>query len=585
MAEQSALRSAGWLRTVRALDPFRATWRLFTNVRWAIGIISFMVLASLMGVLLPQVPSNVRGDGVAEAQWLASQGDRFGFATDVMNRVGLFDIFHAVWFVYALGLLVVSITVCTASRLPPIWRAVSRPRKRVNDAYFASARHRFNYATPTAGSRLESGLRRQRYAVERYQEGETVYLFADRFQFAQLATFVSHLAIIIFLAAALVSRFSGFSNGLMLAEGTTGPVFPLTHSNQMQVELVDAVGRFSPEGQPLEYSSQLVIYQGGEEVKRCTATVNSPCSYNGYRFHQAAYFGFGADVQVRDLASGNVIYRETMSLADTLPSPHVIVRDGGGNVLLDEALVLTDILSTDEFVYYGRLVTLPDGRVLTMGARRGAESERWQLAVFEPGEGEEAVRLVLSEGETATAAGLEFVYAGLQAIPAAFVSDLPLPPDVPAGDGARQVLVEMSNVVYGTGTASEGTAVVPATGDGPPELTIVGLQPRAQSLRPGESVQIGGYEYSFLGQREFAGIQVRKDRSDYLIWLGSALLIGGLLVTFWVPRRRLWAKITPARTYLAGQAGHLVRFDGELADIARREGAKLDEAEGQEEDA
>ena len=584
MAEQSALRSAGWLRTVRALDPFRATWRLFTNVRWAIGIISFMVLASLMGVLLPQVPSNVRGDGAAEAQWLASQGERFGFATDVMDRVGLFDIFHAVWFVYALGLLVVSITVCTASRLPPIWRAVSRPRKRVNDAYFASARYRFNYATPTAGSRLESGLRRQRYAVERYQEGETVYLFADRFQFAQLATFVSHLAIIIFLAAALVSRFSGFSNGLMIAEGTTGPVFPLTHSNQMQVELVDAVGRFSPEGQPLEYSSQLVIYQGGEEVKRCTTTVNSPCSYNGYRFHQAAYFGFGADVQVRDLASGNVIYRETMSLSDTLPSPHVIVRDGGGNVLLDEALVLTDILSTDEFVYYGRLVTLPDGRVLTMGARRGAESERWQLAVFEPGEGEEAVRLVLSEGEAATAAGLEFVYAGLQAIPAAFVSDLPLPPDVPAGDGARQVLVEMSNVVYGTGTASEGTAVVPATGDGPPELTIVGLQPRAQSLRPGESVQIGGYEYSFLGQREFAGIQVRKDRSDYLIWLGSALLIGGLLVTFWVPRRRLWAKITPARTYLAGQAGHLVRFDGELADIARREGAKLDEAECQGED-
>ena len=87
-----------------------------------------------------------------------------------------------------------------------------------------------------------------------------------------------------------------------------------------------------------------------------------------------------------------------------------------------------------------------------------------------------------------------------------------------------------------------------------------------------------------MGQREFAGIQVRKDRSDYLIWVGSALLIGGLLVTFWVPRRRLWAKITPASTYLAGQAGHLVRFDRELADIARREGAKLDKEEGQEED-
>ena len=584
MAEQDVLRRVGWLRTARELDPFRATWRLFTNVRWAIGIITFLVLASLLGVLIPQAPASVRGDVAAEVQWLALQEERFGFLTDSMNRIGLFDVFHARWFVYVLGLLVVSITVCTASRLPPIWRAVTRPRKRVGDAYFTSTRHRFDYATPDGGSNLESALRRQRYAVERYQEGETVYLFADRFQLAQLATFVSHLALIMFLAAALVSRFSGFSSGMMIAEGATAPVLPLTHPNQMQVQLVDAVGRFSPEGQALDYRSDLVIYQGGEEVKRCTTTVNSPCSYNGYRFHQAAYFGNGADVQVRDLASGNVIYRETMTLSSTLPSPRVIVRDGGGDVLLDDTLVLTDILSSDEFVYYGTLVTLPDDRVITIGARRMTEGERWQLAVFEPGEGEEAVRLVISEGESASAGGLEFVYPGLQAVPAAFVSDFPLPPDSTAGEDSGDVLVEMSNVVYGTETASEGTAVEPAIGSGPPVLTIIGLQSRAVSLRPGESVEIGGYEYSFLGQREFAGIQVKKDRSDYLIWVGSALLITGLLVTFWVPRRRLWARITPTRTYLAGQAGHLIRLDREMTDLARQEGAILDEAEGRGED-
>ncbi len=584
MAEQDVLKSAGWLRTARELNPFRATWRLFTNIRWAIGIISFLVLASLLGVLIPQVPGNVRGDALAEAQWLATQEERFGFLTDALNRIGLFDVFHAPWFVYALGLLVVSVAVCTASRLPPIWRAVTRPRKRVNDAYFAGARHRFDYATPDGGSNLESVLQRQRYAVERYQEGETTYLFADRFQVAQLATFVSHLALIMFLAAALVSRLSGFDNGMFIAEGATAPVFPLAHPNQIQVELLDAVGRFSPEGRALEYSSDLVIYQGGEEVKRCTTTVNSPCSYKGYRFHQAAYFGFGADVQVRDLASGNVVFRETMSLSDTLPSPQVIVRDSSGDVLLDDTLVLTDILSTDEFVYYGTLVTLPDDRVITIGARRMTEDERWQLAVFEPGEGEEAVRLLLSEGESASAGGLEFVYSGLQAVPGAFVSDFPLPPNSTAGEDSGDVLLEMSNVVYGTGTASEGTAVEPAIGSGPPELTIIGLQPRAVSLRPGESVEMGGYEYSFLGQREFAGIQVKKDRSDYLIWVGTAMLITGLMATFWVPRRRLWARITPARTYLAGQAGHLIRLDREMVDLARQEGATLDEAEGQGKD-
>ncbi|MCH7998593.1 MAG: cytochrome c biogenesis protein ResB [Chloroflexi bacterium] len=585
MAEQSVIRGAWWWRTARLMMvPLWATWQLLISVRWAIGLIAFLALAGLLGVIVPQVPANVRGDALAEVQWLAVQEGRFGFLTDPMNRLGFFEVFHARWFIYALGLLAVSLAVWVVSYFPSIWRAITRPRKRVNDAYFASARHRFDYATPAAGSGLESVLRRQRYTVERYQEGDTTYLFADRFQFAQLATFATHVAVVVLLAGGLVSWFSGFSNGMMIAEGSTGPVFPLTHPNQMQVELVDAVGLFSPEGRALDYRSDLVIYQGGEEVKRCTTTVNSPCSYKGYRFHQAAYFGNGADVQVRDLASGNVIYRETITLSSTLPSPRVVVRDGDGTVLLDEALVLTDILSTDEFVYYGTLVTLPDDRVISIGARRAAEDERWQLAVFEPGEGEEAVRLVLSEGESASAGGLEFVYSGLQSVPAVFVSDLPLPPGLPAGAGSGQVLVEMSNVVYGTGTASEGTAVAPAVGSGPPELTIIGLQPQAVSLRPGESVEIGGYEYSFLGQREFAGIQVKKDRSDYLIWVGTALLITGLVVTFWVPRRRLWARITPTRTYLAGQAGHLIRLDREMEDLARQEGATLDEAEGQGKD-
>src|SRR3989304_884283 len=183
------------------------------------------------------------------------------------------------------------------------------------------------------------------------------------------------------------------------------------------------------------------------------------------------------------------------------------------------------------------------------GGGRGGGG-RGRLAGFAPGEGEDAVRLVLSEGESAAAGGLEVEYAELLAVPAEFVSDLPSPPDSAPdsalGDGSRSVLLEMSNVVYGTGTASEGTAVEAAASAGPPELTIVGLRPQARALRPGEKAEVGGYEYSFLGQREFAGIQVKRDRSDYLVWAGAGLLLAGLLGTFWGPRRAVSGKITTA---------------------------------------
>jgi cytochrome c biogenesis protein ResB len=581
VADQSAARGGGALGLAREVDPLRATWRLFTDMRWAIGIIAFLALASVLGVVVPQVPDGVRGDAAAEGQWLAFQEERFGFLTDPMNRVGLFDVFHAAWYLYALGLLAASVAVCTVSRFPSIWRAVTRRSKRVNDAYFASARQRFDFAPADSGPRLEAVLRRRRFVVECCQEGDTLYLFADRFRFAQFATFVSHLALIVLLAAALVSHFSGFSNDMMIAEGASAPVFPdLKHPDQMQVQLLDAIGRFSPEGEPLEYRSELVIYQGGQEVKRCSTTVNSPCSYKGYRFHQVAYFGFGADVQVRDLSSGNVVYRETLALSGTLPSPHVIVRDAGGDLLLDKALVLTDVLSTGEYTYFGRLVSFKDGRTLTIGVRSTAGGDEWELVVFEPGEGEDAVPLLMREGESARADGLQFTYAGLRGVPSAFVSDFARPPEVSAAGDSGQVLVEMSNVVYGSHEASAGTAVPAVTGGGPPELTIVGLQSQAVTLRSGESTEIGGYEYSFLGQREFAGIEVKKDRSDYLVWIGAGMLVAGMVVTFWVPWRRLWAKITPTRIYMAGQSGRLVDFRREMAELAQRAGAELDEEKG-----
>ena len=108
-------------------------------------------------------------------------------------------------------------------------------------------------------------------------------------------------------------------------------------------------------------------------------------------------------------------------------------------------------------------------------------------------------------------------------------------------------------------------------------MTLVGLRPQAVILPAGESVSIDRYEYSFLGQREFAGIHVRRNRSDYLVWAGAALMLIGVVVTFWVPRRRLWAKITATRTLLAGEAPNHANYARELKQMARQAGASVPE--------
>ena len=570
-SETGSRPARGWTRSLGVINPLRAVWWLFTNVRFAILLLVVLTLISLAGVLIAQMPANVRGDAVLEADWLAEKEGTFGFLTDPMDAVGLFDVFHTSWFTVLLAVTVVSTGAYVVSRFPGIWSAIARPRKRVPDRYFELAPHRLQIDGVLDAERLEAGLRRSRYKVERWQEGGATLLFADRFQIAQLGTLLTHAAVIVFILAAVVSRVDAFSSGLFLAEGTTLPVFPVRHADQMQVQLVDSYAEFAPDGQPLDYRADLAIYRGGDEVLRCSSTVNTPCSYEGYRFYQVAYFGFGAELAVRDTATGNVIYRETLALAMRSPAARLRIDDANGATLVDRTVVLSDTLEVNDEPYHAGLVRLEDGTALTLLLPEDA-GDVDELRIFDLGDSPETLRL--APGESVESGGLVFSYLNLERIPAGFVLDLPLPDSVESGGPLR---LQMSNVVYGTDTISEGTNVDAPGSSGEPELTIVGLTSQAVTLPAGGALLVDEYEYTFEGQREFSGIDVRRDRSDYLVWVGAAAIVLGLMITFWVPRRRLWAKITRGGASLAGQAAGQADYTSEMRRLAVQAGAELAE--------
>src|SRR3989304_2712577 len=78
-------------------------------------------------------------------------------------------------------------------------------------------------------------------------------------------------------------------------------------------------------------------------------------------------------------------------------------------------------------------------------------------------------------------------------------------------------------------------------GRSPPGGAVRG---RARARAPGRPVPLGGYEYTFEGQREFAGLTVRRDPGSTFIWVATGVFLLGLALTFYTPRRRLWGKIT-----------------------------------------
>jgi hypothetical protein len=167
-------------------------------------------------------------------------------------------------------------------------------------------------------------------------------------------------------------------------------------------------------------------------------------------------------------------------------------------------------------------------------------------------------------------------------VPALLVDDFPLPEDAGTGSTGAAIL-QMNNVVYGNERISDGDGVVYAPPNGLPSLILVGVDTQPVTLEPGDSAEVGGLEYTFEGSREFSGIDVRRDRSDILVWIGALCIVIGLMITFWVPRRRLWARISLRRDEsgampalaLAGQAPTHANFTRELADIARKAGANV----------
>ncbi len=691
-------------------DPAWWIWRRLTSVKWAIGLILAAALFSAVGVLIPQVPPQLADIPEQVEQHIEAQRPTWGGFTDVLAEFpwfyetngGVFNLYKQPYWYAVVALVALAISVCTVSRAPPIWRTVRRPPKRVNAAYFDRARHRAS-ASLAAGAdaaqereALTARLRAARYRVEEVSaasastgdSGETL-LFADRFGWAQLATFVTHLALILLLGATLVTKFAGEEYQFWVAEGESHILFPPGDDRaQVQIIVEDAVARFADDGQALDFRSHVRVAQAGAEVGGGEVTVNGPVHAAGYRVHQAAYWEHGAELQIFDHASGQLLYAETHFLEQQIVGPRIRVERGGvavseevialehevagppldplisgqgeaapvaGYTLIpldsarslaitlaptpegyefwyrvlptpeqpagltfaelgvrqtpppapqvtlavDGETVFEGLVSLDQAQNEARLTALPLGgeAVLWIGFRDGADGEGFfyysperedQRGGLEVGETtalggglsltyhgatpDESLQGALAVGERRAVGSIELTWLGAESV---FYE---IAPEIPGAEGEALIALER----FGQARTAErfdalgGESVQLAVGAsnqtsaggqvGRPSRMILGLGGAAGRIQldEGQAIVHAGYRYQFAGPREFTGLNVRRDPGGIAFWVGVGLGLVGMITTFFLPRRRVWARLTADRIQLAGQAGHGVDLTSEL---------------------
>jgi cytochrome c biogenesis protein ResB len=82
----------------------------------------------------------------------------------------------------------------------------------------------------------------------------------------------------------------------------------------------------------------------------------------------------------------------------------------------------------------------------------------------------------------------------------------------------------------------------------------------------------------------WTGMVIRNDPGQPIIWSAFGLLIAGLVLTFYFPRRRAWARIADGRVQLAFAADRFVDAERELGQLVEAVGLATSERMGTETD-
>lgn len=268
--------------------------QFFSSVKCGLILLALLGISTILGTMILQLP--MAREGQIE-QIYAPQ------TIELLDFFGLFDVFHARWFILLLGLLGANIALASIERFPQAWRYFSRPHRVADEWYVrklpAVREVSIGDRTPDEALRAVArafeakGLRPRRDSLEK----GTIYL--ERHRLARLAPYVVHLSLLIIFAGAMVDGMWGYRGFVSLGPGMKASVVePLSSGGQSHplpfTLRCDGAGMETyPNGSPRQYWTQLAVEEGGREVHAKRIHVNEPLTYQGIRFFQASYGASG----------------------------------------------------------------------------------------------------------------------------------------------------------------------------------------------------------------------------------------------------------------------------------------------------
>ncbi len=262
-------------------------WHALSSMKLTLALLIILAFTCVFGTLIPQQQEAMRF-----AQGLSPGLLRF------FQLLGLFDLYHSLWFRAIIALLALNLVICSINRLPTtlkLFRAPSRPDRSKPFENLTPERHfLLKGEFEDIEGRAADCLRRRFRRVEIKSAPERSLLYGEKGRYSYFGVYFVHLGVLLILMGGIIGSLFGFEAYVNIPEGDTVDSVDL-RGDMTSIKLGFSVRceRFSVQyydnGTPKEYRSDLRFLTEGKVSKRGSVLVNHPITFNGITFYQSTF--------------------------------------------------------------------------------------------------------------------------------------------------------------------------------------------------------------------------------------------------------------------------------------------------------
>jgi len=278
---------------------FKPWFDRLSSMSLAIVLLVLLALASVVGTILKQ--------NQMQADYLTQFGPLW---YNVFLTLGLFDMYHARWFIGLLGFLMLSLVVCLWRHTPRMIRDMRKRKVIIADKSLQRFHHLKHWTLRKTDLAQVIAIVKSRLSGWEQKvaesEGKT-YLRADKGRRNKWGYILVHGAILIILIGGWIGAHYGFRGTMSVVEGSTDNTISFVKGTgtghlkmPFDIRCDDFFIDFYPTGMPKEFRSTLSIIDHGKVVvDHKKIIVNEPLYYKGVRIYQASFGDGGSAIQLK----------------------------------------------------------------------------------------------------------------------------------------------------------------------------------------------------------------------------------------------------------------------------------------------